>query len=466
MSNDIVKFHNDMNKISLNGFTEKELNLFFSLIFLAKEKGTRELTIPFSDLKILSNDYDRNKERFLLNLNNINKKLIALNHQKKIDGVMYTFSLFNVFGVNEEKNILTVEVNKIFSYILNDLIANYTQFELKTLISLKSSYSKNMFRLLKQWEGQKTETKTKTYSVDELRELLGVPIKYNNSKLNEKVLNPIDEELRKILPNFRFIKNKSGHKIVSYTFIWGKNNNTIDYVEDIEIQISEELERAFEKASHNRFIQPILTEDNKAELIEFFEDEKILIKGLMFAYKKIDKEFKRLSYLIKTIKTGAEQQTKTIKVVKKDKTDITIEDIQNDNIRQTSFDEIIPQPKAEEKPIEKIDIFEDEFNELYNQYLKNNDIGDNIYTKTAFSIRYNIIKREPKKEEKKVSSLEKIIPEGYEANIVIKKGRKIIFDSSKIPEEMLLGKNGKKLTGGALKMRKQKIVNEMTKKEV
>ena len=83
MSNDIVKFHNDMNKISLNGFTEKELNLFFSLIFLAKEKGTRELTIPFSDLKILSNDYDRNKERFLLNLNNINKKLIALNHQKK-----------------------------------------------------------------------------------------------------------------------------------------------------------------------------------------------------------------------------------------------------------------------------------------------------------------------------------------------------------------------------------------------
>ena len=459
MSNDIVKFHNDMNKISLNGFTEKELNLFFSLIFLAKEKGTRELTIPFSDLKILSNDYDRNKERFLLNLNNINKKLIALNHQKKIDGVMYTFSLFNVFGVNEEKNILTVEVNKIFSYILNDLIANYTQFELKTLISLKSSYSKNMFRLLKQWEGQKTETKTKTYSVDELRELLGVPIKYNNSKLNEKVLNPIDEELRKILPNFRFIKNKSGHKIVSYTFIWGKNNNTIDYVEDIEIQISEELERAFEKASHNRFIQPILTEDNKAELIEFFEDEKILIKGLMFAYKKIDKEFKRLSYLIKTIKTGAEQQTKTIKVVKKNK---TVEDIQNDNIRQTTFDEL----PIEEKEDEKIDNNLSEFEKLSEKektqiekkamelFIKENgEQGNYIATmkKTSPTLYYNSLKK----------YIIQLIS-NKEINFHAKEEKKV-YTIDDIPEEKLIGKNGKKLVGGALQMRIKKILKEMNK---
>ena len=110
-----------------------------------------------------------------------------------------------------------------------------------------------------------------------------------------------------------------------------------------------------------------------------------------------------------------------------------------DDYRQTSFDEIVPQPKAEEKQVEKIDIYEDEFNELYNQYLKDNNTKDNVFTKTAFSIRYNIIKREPKKEEKKIYTIEDI------------------------PEEKLIGKNGKKLVGGALKMRAKKILDEMNK---
>ena len=47
MSSEVVKYHNDLNKIKFIGFNEKELNVFFSLVFLAKEQGIRELTIPF-----------------------------------------------------------------------------------------------------------------------------------------------------------------------------------------------------------------------------------------------------------------------------------------------------------------------------------------------------------------------------------------------------------------------------------
>ena len=74
---------------------------------------------------------------------------------------------------------------------------------------------------------------------------------------------------------------------------------------------------------------------------------------------------------------------------------------------------------------------------------------------------YKIIKREPKKEEKNLSPLEKIFTKDSKVDIVIKKGKKVIFDTSKIPEEMLLGKNGKKLVGGALQMRIKKILKEM-----
>lgn len=428
--NEIIKYHNDMNKISFTGFTEKELNLFFSLIFLAKEKGTAELTIHFSDLKSLSNDLDRNKKRFIATLNNINKKLIALHHQIKIDDITYTFSLFNVFGVNEKDNILTVEVNSIFSYMLNDLIGNFTKFELENFVNLKSSYSKNMFKLLKQWDIKKQ----KEFPLQDLKNLLGVPVTYTTSNFNDRVLKPIKTELSKVLPNLKIEKIKTGKTVTSLKFTWGKVKENIEYKEDIILEISEELEKTFEKASHNRFIQPFLTEENKAELIEFFEDEKILIKGLLYAYKTIQKEFKKLSYLIKVISTGTIHQNKTIKVVKKSPTDITVEDIQNDNIKQTSFDEI-SSPKEEVKRGEKIDIFEDEFEQIYQKFLLKNNIKNNHFTKQAFSIKYNIIKREEKK----------------------------IYTADDIPQEKLLGKNGKKLVGGALQMRVRKILEEMNK---
>ena len=143
---EVVKYHNDMNKISFAGFNEKELNVFFSLVFLAKEKGTTELTIPFSELRILSNnDLDNHKKRFLNILKTLNKKLLALNSEIQIGEITYLFTLFNVFGINEKEKVLTVKVNEIFSYILNDFIGNFTKFELENFVNLKSSYSKNMF---------------------------------------------------------------------------------------------------------------------------------------------------------------------------------------------------------------------------------------------------------------------------------------------------------------------------------
>lgn len=379
---EIVKYHNDINQISFAGFNEKELNLFFSLIFLAKDKGTLELTIPFSDLKILSNNnVGRHNQRFINNLNSINRKLIGLHHQIKIDSKTYIFSLFNIFCVDEEKNTLTVEVNKIFSYMLNDLIGNFTMFELENLVTLKSSYSKNMFRILKQWESKKK----KEFNLEELREMLNVPQSYNNSKLNEKVLKPIKEELTEILPYFDIEKKKKGKKIIGYVFSWGQKHHDIEIPEDKVLEISEELAKAFEKASKNRFIQPFLTDKGKSELIEAFGNEEALIRGLHFAYKTIKKEFKSLLYLTKVITTGAEQQKVVVKTVKKDNYDIEVEDIQNDNIRQTSFDEL---PKEKKK----IEVTEEEFEVLYKKYLEENNASDSPFVRKGFAMPYSIKK--------------------------------------------------------------------------
>lgn len=379
---EIVKYHNDMNKISFAGFNEKELNVFFSLVFLAKEKGTTELTIPFSELRILSNnDLDNHKKRFLNILKTLNKKLLSLNSEIQIGETTYLFTLFNVFGINEKEKVLTVKVNEIFSYILNDFIGNFTKFELENFVNLKSSYSKNMFKLLKQWE----TVKHKEFELDELKTLLNAPVGYDTFKFNQKIIKQLEKELPEFFPNLEISKKKNGRKIVGYKFTWGQKHPDIEIPEDKVVEISEELSKAFEKASKNRFIQPFLTDNGKSELIEVFGNEEALIRGLHFAYKTIKKEFKSLLYLTKVITTGAEQQKVVVKTVKKDNYDIEVEDIQNDNIRQTSFDEL---PKEKKK----IEVTEEEFEALYKKYLEENNASDSPFVRKGFAMPYSIKK--------------------------------------------------------------------------
>ncbi|WP_366515965.1 RepB family plasmid replication initiator protein [uncultured Cetobacterium sp.] len=50
MPRDVVKYHNDMNKVNLGVFSTKELDLFFSICFKLKEQGTNEIKISFDGL--------------------------------------------------------------------------------------------------------------------------------------------------------------------------------------------------------------------------------------------------------------------------------------------------------------------------------------------------------------------------------------------------------------------------------
>ena len=311
---EIVKYHNDMNKIALAGFNEKELNILFSLIVLSKDKGTTELNVSFEKIRNLCNDDGKNKKRFIDSLTNVNAKLLQLYYKIETADSILMFTLFNKFKIDLNNDILITKVNDDFYYLLNELVGNFTMFELVDFVNLKSSYSKNMFKLLKQWD-----TKHKLeISLEDFRYSLNVPQSYNSSKLNEKVLKPITEELSNIFPDFKITKKKKGVKIIGYIFSWGQKQHDIETPEDKIVEISEELSKAFEKASKNRFIQPFLTDNGKSELIEVFGNEEALIRGLHFAYKTIKKEFKSLLYLTKVITTGAEQQKVVVKTVKKD----------------------------------------------------------------------------------------------------------------------------------------------------
>lgn len=316
-----------MNKISFNGFSEKELNLFFTLIFLANEKKNSKIVIPFSKLKSLSNA-EVHSDRFIKSLENINLKLIKLAHKIEIDNKIHIFSLFNIFTIDKNTNELKVQINEPFTYMLNDLIGNFTQYELESFVKLKSIYSKNMFKLIKQWD----VLKSKTFELEELRKFLNVPKAYNSSKMNDKVLKPILTELPALFSKFELEKLKTGRKVTHYKFSWkNKKKNFNDIVETVVIEISDKLSKSIEKARRNIYLNNILTDENIEKLLEEF-DEKSLIKGLNHAYKEVKSEIKSITYVIKTIESANIEKTnaKKFKITEENQNEST-DKVDNDN---------------------------------------------------------------------------------------------------------------------------------------
>lgn len=424
MTKEIVKYHNQMNEISFGTFKEKELDLFFSICYKLKEQGTKEVDLTFSELKKLIGE-NKNLKRLKNNIDSLNKKLAMINHQIEIrPNVFERFVLFTNFTTDYNKNILTIKVNDKFSYILNNLINKYTKFDLLDFISLKSIYSKNMFKLLKQWESlNKIEC-----SLDEIKEKLNIPKAYSTSDFNKRVLIPIMEELPQYFSNLKLEKIKTGKKVTSLKFTWSsKQKESIDIkeAEVVEIEISEQLNKAIEKAKKNRFIEKFLTLDNIEILTQMFQ-ENDLVKGLLWAYKEVKQDISTLNYLIKTIRTGAEQKEIKIKVKESKNKEV---------IQEVLFDEKTDTFKVDLGKKEKIS--QEKYEELYKGYLKENNIGHNRGTRLGF---------------------DKLYENKYE---IIETPKEKIYTINELPREKLLSKAGKELKGMALLMRLRKIAEEM-----
>lgn len=451
---ELVKYHNNINKLSFNNFTEKELNVFFSIVYKIQNQGSNILEIPFVELRNLSNG-DIHLPRFLNSVKNVSDKISNLNFRYENDEEIVKFYFFNKFRIRKKEKVLILSINEDFQFLVNNLLkkGNFTILELENFVKLKSVYSKTLFRILKQWDS----IHYKKFELQELRELLDVPASYSTARFNQRILTPMENELKQFFPHLTIEKKKTGKVITEIEISWGKKEPEIEIVDDIEVEISEELDKAFEKASHNRYISPFLTKETKIELIEFFEDEKILAKGLYFAYKTINTEFTKLSYLIKTITTGATQQTKILKVENKDENNVKENDDNNLTLSTNTPNKTSKSEEKKENLVGKSEITEEEFEEIYQKYLKDNNIEDRPFTRKCFAMPYSIIKKENKKIE---DNEENIVEDLFVSPI---KEAEKVYTAADIPEEKLLDKKGNKLTGSALKVRENKILKEMNK---
>lgn len=211
----VLKYHNDLNVFSFGGFTQRELNLFFLICGLMKDQ--EDLVISFTEIKkIIGKTSFANNKELVDCVIDTNKKFLKLNGQFKRGSTLVQFVLFPTFKTNLEKQTLEVSVNPQFAYILNELTQNFTLFELQEFYSLNSTYSKHLFRLLKQYKA----TGVYYVTLEEFRRLLDVPEAYEMRKITDKILNPALKELANYFDNLHVEKIRQNRRIVAFRFLF------------------------------------------------------------------------------------------------------------------------------------------------------------------------------------------------------------------------------------------------------
>lgn len=212
----VLKYHNDMNVFSFGGFNQRELNLFFLICGLMREQE-ETLILPFAEIKkIIGKTAFKNNKDLVNCVVETNKKFLKLNGEFKKGSTLVQFVLFPTFKTDSQREVLKVSVNPEFSYILNELTKNFTLFELQEFYSLNSTYSKNLFRLLKQYKS----TGVYYVTLEEFRRLLDVPEAYEMRKITDKILNPALKELANHFDNLRIEKIRTNRRITALRFIF------------------------------------------------------------------------------------------------------------------------------------------------------------------------------------------------------------------------------------------------------
>lgn len=435
--NEIVKYHKDFeNKLVLKNFTASELNFLMAICTKVRDKKEEEIMFTFNELKNISNWTNKNDKDFIRSLEMTNKKLIELTFRFENEKEIIMFVLFPTFRVNKDSKTLIVRVNKDFSYLLNNLSNNFNWYQLNDFTSLKSKYSKLLYKELMLFK----DTGYRIFKIEDFRKKLDIPEKYRMTHINQYVLKPIKEDLEHIFSNFEIVKIKNGREIaqIRFNFTYG-NIKPVEIVENIEKVVSKnigsagELEQYFKTTfpgvnyskKHKEVLEKLL-KNNSLEYIKKYlseqweyvqNDKNILNKSAYFSKLILEEKAAYKNHLPADYEElKVEERNRNI-----ESTNIitSLKDLVEKDITDYEVRKNITPEQIEQEVLFKIDVTEEEYNKIKEDWIiKQKEVIPNsdpklleVIFNASQSKKYNIIntKEEVNKKEKELHELEENI---------------------------------------------------------
>lgn len=340
---EIVKYHNNFNKIKLPAFTELEQNLLFTIIAKIREQqeiyARCEIVNDPISIRLLPKDL----QSFCKNSNLSNRETTEIleSFEKKFFQADFTIivkdkernligkrraHLFNEFTIQkefksewnmemgdfndiwEEFEFIDIEINKNFNYLVEQLTANFTRFELAEFIALSGKYTKTLYRLLKQYR----QTGWVQWDFNEFKRILDIPECYALCDIDKQILKPAIKELTaernlfdtKRIPfkNLKYTKiKKGGNKVTAIRFDFKPEQVQEELEAQAEARIAENLKNHIPTSDDYNAKQEF--ENYKEVEISFYDSKQKLIIAIIKDFdnetnklichdKKVKKDFK------------------------------------------------------------------------------------------------------------------------------------------------------------------------------
>ncbi|MBX7546426.1 replication initiation protein, partial [Helicobacter turcicus] len=244
---EIVKYHNDFNKIKLPSFTEQEQNILMGIIAKIRDNPKGEL-IEFTPQELLKFSTENLTHKDLGNILVILKdkffkadfKILIENQDEIGTEIINLFQKFTIWEWKATKTLSRVElqVNPAFSYLVNQITANFTRFELAEFIALSGKYTKTLYRLLKQYR----QTGWAQWDFKEFKDILDIPSDYEMCNIDQRILKPALRELTQEQNLFDFGKRIPFQNLTYKKIKKGGNKVTAIRFDFTPEQVQEELE--------------------------------------------------------------------------------------------------------------------------------------------------------------------------------------------------------------------------------
>ena len=340
----MIVYHNDFNRIQLPSFTELEQNLLFTILLKIQNKKSGErIEIFANDLletltknikygktcKKQENENENQKQQirvqnsreyFTRAIDTLKSKFFKADFRQIIeteteiiDKTINLFQSMEIYytkrnpndGMDSSKlfNRIVMVINPQFEYLISNISANFTQYELTEFLTISGKYAKTLYRLLKQYR----DTGILKISWVEFVRIMDIPKSYKMCDIDKQILKPCIEELsreriifgeRKIaFKNLYIKKNKEnvrGHKVNQIEFVFDveKTKKKKNEKPVFDIDSETKIDKFFEMLKTRYVVE--INESSKMELLRAVE---VYRKYYNYTIRLWDKEKQRYNFL-------------------------------------------------------------------------------------------------------------------------------------------------------------------------
>jgi len=195
-----------------------EINLILTLLTAIKKEDT-----DFKDYEFTLSEFNKKTKKSMTtkDLNNTVKSLMSKPLEIYISEKKWKiFHWFSYFECDD--TLITCRFDKALKPYLLDIKDRFVISDLRMMLPMRSSYSKRMYLLLKEY----SKIGIRTFNVEELQALLKVPKSLNNyADFKRKALKKAEVDINKFTDlEIKFSEKKKGRKVVEVTFEIKKNN--------------------------------------------------------------------------------------------------------------------------------------------------------------------------------------------------------------------------------------------------